>query len=156
MLAPMCLAHPRRGWWYAFVCTVSSVLGGLFGYAIGRWAFSVIEPWLMQSMYADTFRGAVASFETWGFAYILLAGFTPIPYKVFTIAAGVVGMPLLPFLGGSIIGRGGRFFLVAALIRALGDRAAEKMRVWVDTIGWAVLALVLAALLAWRIGGGNG
>lgn len=156
MLAPMCLAQPRRAWWFAFVCTVSSVLGGLFGYLIGRWAFEAIEPWLMESVYADTFLAAVASFETWGFAYILLAGFTPIPYKVFTISAGVVGMPLLPFLAGSVIGRGGRFFLVAGLIRALGVRGAERLRTWVDAIGWAVLVLAVGGFVAWRIGWGSG
>lgn len=155
MLAPMCLARPRRGWWYAFVCTASSVLGGLAGYLVGRWAFGAIEPWLLGSRYAGTFEAAVASFETWGFAYILLAGFTPIPYKIFTISAGVVGMPLLPFMGGSILGRGGRFFLVAALIRAFGERAAVHLRAWIDAIGWTVLALALIALLAWRLIGDN-
>jgi membrane protein YqaA with SNARE-associated domain len=153
MLAPMCLAQPRRGWWFAFVCTVSSVLGGMLGYLLGRWAFAAIETWLLGSAYAVWFERAVASFESWGFAYILLAGFTPIPYKIFTISAGVVGMPLLPFLFGSAIGRGGRFFLVAGLIRVLGERAADRLRSWVDTIGWSVLAIALVAILVWQFGG---
>ena len=150
MLAPMCLARPAKGWFYATVCTLSSVAGGLFGYAVGRWAFSSIEPWLLNSAYAGVFEGAVASFETWGFAYILLAGFTPIPYKVFTISAGVVGMPFLPFLAGSILGRSGRFFLVAGLIRLLGERGADKLRTWVDFLGWLVLAIAIIGFIVWE------
>lgn len=149
MLGPMCLAQPRRGWSFALNCTLSSVAGGLLGYLIGRLAFEWLQPWLMGSMYAEAFQRAVQSFETWGFWYILLAGFTPIPYKIFTISAGVVGMPLLPFLAGSAIGRGGRFFLVAGFVRMLGDDAAGRIRVWVDRTGWAVLGLAVVAFLAW-------
>ncbi len=150
MLAPMCLARPAKAWFYATLCTLSSVAGGLFGYALGRWAFASIEPWLINSAYADLFHAAVESFETWGFAYILLAGFTPIPYKVFTISAGVVGMPFVPFLAGSLLGRSGRFFLVAGLIRLLGEQAALKLRSWVDIITWAVLAVALLGFIVWK------
>ena len=151
VVAPMCLARPEKGWWLAGLCTISSVLGGLLGYLLGRLAFSGVEPWLMDSAYASVFEAAVKSFETWGFAYILLAGFTPIPYKIFTISAGVVGMPFLPFLAGSLLGRGGRFFLVAGFIRLLGDKASEKLRSWVDLIGWLVLALVLIGFIVWKL-----
>ena len=156
MLAPMCLARRAKAWWFAFLCTVSSVAGGLLGYLIGRLAFDAIEPWLMSSSYAGTFQAAVESFNQWGAIYILLAGFTPIPYKVFTISAGVVGMPVLPFILGSTAGRGARFFLVAGLVRLLGDKASERLRVWVDLIGWTVLALAVAAFLAWYLLGGQG
>ena len=155
MLAPMCLARPRSAWWFAALCTISSVAGGMAGYLIGRLAFAWIEPWLMNSSYAGVFNQAVESFETYGAIYILLAGFTPIPYKVFTIGAGVVGMPVLPFILGSTAGRGGRFFLVAGLIRLMGDKAADKLRHWVDLIGWVVLAVAVAALLAWYFMGGQ-
>lgn len=150
MLAPMCLARPAKAWWYATLCSLSSVLGGLFGYALGLWAFDSIEPWLMNSHYAGLFNAAVESFHTWGFAYILLAGFTPIPYKVFTLSAGVVGMPFLPFVAGSLLGRSGRFFLVAGFIRLLGDQAAHKIRSWVDLAGWLVLALALIGFIVWK------
>jgi len=151
MLAPMCLARPAKSWAFAALCTASSVAGGVLGYLIGRLAFQWIEPWLMSSDYAAVFLSAVSSFERWGAVYILLAGFTPIPYKIFTIGAGVVGMPVIPFLLGSATGRGARFFLVAALIRMLGERGAERLRVWVDTAGWAVLLLTGTALLAWML-----
>jgi membrane protein YqaA with SNARE-associated domain len=150
MLAPMCLARPLKAWWFATLCTVSSVLGGMAGYLIGRLAFHWIEPWLMASSYADVFLHAVESFERWGVVYILLAGFTPIPYKIFTIGAGVVGMPFLPFIAGSAVGRGSRFFLVAGFIRLMGERAADKLRLWVDVIGWSVLVLAVLVFAAWK------
>jgi membrane protein YqaA with SNARE-associated domain len=155
MLAPMCLARPRRAWWFATLCTVASVAGGVLGYLIGRLAFGLIEPWLIQSSYHEAFLAAVESFDRWGAVYILLAGFTPIPYKVFTISAGVVGMPVAPFILGSTAGRGARFFLVAALIRAMGEKAAERLRVWVDLIGWSVLAVAAVAFAAWWLLGGG-
>ncbi len=151
MLAPMCLAKPAKAWMYATLCTLSSVAGGLFGYALGRWAFASIEPWLMNSVYAGLFERAVESFDTWGFAYILLAGFTPIPYNVFTVSAGVVGMPFLSFLAGSLLGRSGRFFLVAGLIRLMGEQAADKLRTWVDFLGWLVLAVAVIGFIVWKL-----
>ena len=153
LLIPMCLARPLSGWRYAALCTLFSVLGGMAGYLIGSLAFGWIEPWLMDSRYAGTFTNAVAAFETWGFWYILLAGFTPIPYKVFTISAGVVGMPFLAFIGGSVVGRGGRFFLVAALIRLGGEKIATRMRKYVDLIGWIMIALAVIVVVIMKMNG---
>ena len=151
MLIPMCLARPLKGWAYAALCTLSSVLGGMAGYLVGKLAFAWIEPWLMASSYAGIFTDAVAAFETWGFWYILLAGFTPIPYKVFTISAGVVGMPGLAFVLGSVVGRGGRFFLVAALIRLGGEKLAAHMRKYIDLIGWVMIALAVVIFVIMKI-----
>jgi membrane protein YqaA with SNARE-associated domain len=151
MLIPMCLAKVKKAWRYAALCTLASVAGGMAGYLIGKLAFGWIEPWLMGSHYADTFTSAVAAFETWGFWYILLAGFTPIPYKVFTISAGVVGMPFPAFIGGSLVGRGGRFFLVAALIRLGGESFASRMRKYVDLIGWITLALAVIIFVVIKV-----
>lgn len=153
MLAPMCLAKPAKSFRYAFLCTLFSVLGGMAGYLIGKLAFGWVEPWLMDSSYAETFTSAVNAFETWGFWYILLAGFTPIPYKIFTISAGVVGMPFLAFIGGSILGRGGRFFLVAALIRLGGEKLAGQLRKYIDLIGWLVIALALVVFAYIKLSG---
>lgn len=151
MLIPMCLARRAKAWQYAALCTLFSVLGGMAGYLVGRLAFAWIEPWLMASHYADTFTSAVAAFETWGFWYILLAGFTPIPYKVFTISAGVVGMPFLAFIGGSVAGRGGRFFLVAALIRLGGEKLASRMRKYIDLIGWLMIVLAVLVFVVMKL-----
>jgi membrane protein YqaA with SNARE-associated domain len=148
MLIPMCLAKPARSWFYATLCTLFSILGGIVGYMIGKLAFGWIEPWLMDSSYAAIFNQAVTAFENWGFWYILLAGFTPIPYKVFTISAGVVGMPWLAFVVGSLVGRGGRFFLVGGLIRYGGKSLAGRMRKYIDVIGWL---MILAAVIVFII-----
>ena len=82
---------------------------------------------------------------------MLLAGFSPIPYKVFTIAAGVAAMPLLPFVLASILGRGGRFFLVAGLMAWGGPRMEEKLRTYIDRIGWLTVALVAIGVLVWEL-----
>jgi len=153
MLIPMCLAKPARGWFYAALCTLFSVLGGVAGYLIGKLAFGWVEPWLMGSHYAGAFTNAVNAFDTWGFWYILLAGFTPIPYKVFTISAGVVGMPFPAFIGGSVIGRGGRFFLVAALIRLGGETLATRMRKYIDLIGWLMIVLAVIVFTVLKMNG---
>ncbi len=152
MLAPMALARPARAWRYAAITTAASVLGGVFGYLIGMFAFEFIEPLLHQFGYWQTFQTAVEWFAVWGFWIVLLAGFSPIPYKVFTIAAGTVGMVFIPFLLASIIGRGGRFFLVAGLIWWGGERMNSLLRRYVDRLGWlfVILALVLYLVITFK------
>ena len=98
MLAPMCLAKPERAYWLAFVTTVSSVLGGLLGYVLGLWAMEMVLPWLLESKYAQAYALAQQWFVDYGVWAVLLAGFSPIPYKVFTIAAGAASMAVFPFV----------------------------------------------------------
>ncbi len=148
MLIPMMLARPAQIWRFAFICALMSVLGGLFGYLIGIWAFEWIEPWIESLGYTATFTSAIEAFDRWGFWFILAAGFSPIPYKVFTIAAGVIGMPLLPFVAGSAVGRGGRFFLEAVVIKMGGESAAERLRGWVDRLGW-LMVVIIAVIIVW-------
>ena len=143
MLAPMTLANPNKAWFYAGLTTITSVLGGLLGYFIGVYAFELITPWLQQVGYMDSYYLAEQWFEQWGFWAIFLAGFTPVPYKIFTIASGVAGMALTPFIIGSTIGRGMRFFLVAGLMRWGGEPLEEKLRDWMDRIGWATVIIVI-------------
>jgi membrane protein YqaA with SNARE-associated domain len=152
MLAPMTLARPTRGWRLAALTTVSSVLGGLAGYLIGWIAIDAIAPLLDTLGYADAYERAREWFDAWGIWAIFAAGFTPIPYKVFTIAAGALQMFLPGFIVGSTIGRGARFFLVAGLIILGGPRMADRLRRYVDAIGWitVVLLIVLLAYLQWR------
>jgi membrane protein YqaA with SNARE-associated domain len=151
MLAPMCLATPKRAWWFAFLTTATSVLGGLAGYFIGQFAFDLIEPWLRDSHYWPAYETAVAWFKEWGFWAIFVAGFSPIPYKVFTIAAGTMSMTLLPFTLASAIGRGARFFMVAGLMAWGGARMEEALRRYVDRIGWAVVGLVVIGGIAYHV-----
>ena len=147
MLIPMVLARPERAWWLAALTTAASVIGGVFGYLIGSFAFESIEPWLATTHYWEPFVAAQSSFDRWGLWIILVAGFSPIPYKVFTIAAGVVGMPLVPFLAGSMVGRGGRFFAEAALIRIGGVTMANQIRRHIEGLGWGMVIIVGAALI---------
>ncbi len=150
MLAPMSLAKPEKAWFYALVTTIASVLGGLLGYFIGSFAFEIIEPYIHSMGYWHKFELAQQWFENYGFWAILLAGFTPIPYKVFTIASGVAGMLLLPFVLGSLIGRGGRFFLVAGLMYWGGEKLEQRLHKIVDVLGWAIVILVVVGYFIFK------
>ena len=151
LLAPMSLAQPTRWIRLAAITTVTSVLGGLLGYLIGVLALEAVTPLLHRVGYWHHFETAQAWFGRYGFWAIFIAGFTPIPYKVFTIAAGAVQMGLLPFVLGSAIGRGMRFFLVAALVRFGGAPIEHHLRRYIDGIGWATLALLLLAYVVWKL-----
>ncbi len=147
MLAPMSLAHPKRAWRFALITTLASVAGGLAGYAIGYFAFDALEPWLRETNYRASFAKAETWFGEYGFWAVFIAGFSPIPYKAFTIAAGALAMPLMPFTLASLIGRGARFFLVAGLMKWGGARMEAALHRYVDRLGWATVLLVAAALL---------
>ena len=149
MLAPMSLAQPSRAWWFALLTTLTSVAGGLFGYLIGHYAFDAFEPWLRESRYWTSYELAVVWFERWGFWAVFVAGFSPIPYKAFTIAAGALSMALLPFTLASLIGRGARFFLVAGLMKWGGARMEAALHRYVDRLGWATVALVVVGVLVY-------
>ena len=147
MLAPMCLARPERAWRFALITTLTSVAGGLAGYAIGYFAFEAIAPWLQTTKYWASYQTAVQWFNDYGFWAVFIAGFSPIPYKVFTIAAGALSMALTPFILASLIGRGARFFLVAGLMKWGGARMEAALGRYVDRLGWATVALIAVALL---------
>jgi len=148
MLAPMCMAQPRKAWWFAALTTATSVLGGLLGYLIGHFAFALIAPLVTEGgRYAAPFADAETWFREWGVWAIFIAGFSPIPYKVFTISAGVLHMALVPFLLASAVGRGARFFLVAALMAWGGERMESTLRASVDYIGWLMVLLVALVII---------
>lgn len=148
MLAPMSMAKPRQAWWFAALTTVTSVLGGLAGWLIGYFAFELIAPLVVEGgRYALPFATARDWFDEWGVWAIFIAGFSPIPYKIFTISAGVMHMALIPFVVASTIGRGARFFLVAALMSWGGERMDGVLRRYVDRIGWIMVLLVVLVIL---------
>lgn len=147
MLAPMSLAKPGRAWHYALVTTLASVAGGVFGYFIGMFAFEAVAPWLEKAGYWNHYLEAKAWFDDWGFWAIFLAGFSPVPYKVFTITAGAISMAMVPFVVASAIGRGLRFFLVAGLMAWGGEPMEALLRRYVDILGWVVVALVAVVLI---------
>ena len=142
---PTAVASPPP-WRYATIATVFSVIGGLVGYAIGVAGFEMIEPWLAQSHYWVAYETSREWFDRYGVWIIFVAGFSPIPYKVFTIAAGVAALNLPLFFVASVIGRGARFFLVSGLIVWGGDRLEATLQKHVERLGWAVVALVIAVI----------
>lgn len=150
MLAPMVLARRERAWWLAALTTLTSVAGGLAGFAIGVLAVDWVMPLLERFNYVPAFERAQAWFTDWGFWAILAAGFSPIPYKVFTIAAGAMSMLLLPFAIASFIGRGARFFLVSGLMYWGGPGFEHYLRRYVDALGWAVVVIGVIAYLLLR------
>lgn len=151
MLAPMSLARPDRAWWFALLTTLASVAGGVLGYLIGLLALDSILPWLQGSHYWPAYQTAMQWFEEYGFWAIFVAGFSPIPYKVFTIAGGAMAMSLLPFVVASFVGRGLRFFLVAALMAWGGPRMEAMLQRYVDALGWLVVALVAIGGAWWAL-----
>ncbi|KRP94724.1 DedA family protein [Bradyrhizobium yuanmingense] len=145
MLIPMSLARPQRAWFYAAICTVTSVLGGVVGYAIGALLFDSVGQWLIQVYgLADKVDAFRASYAEWGAVIILLKGLTPIPYKLVTITSGFAGYNILLFVLCSIVARGGRFFVVAILLNRYGDwirvRIERHLGLWV-ALGAIVLVL---------------
>lgn len=148
MLAPMCMAKPSKAWFFALLTTLTSVLGGVFGFMIGYFALDAILPWLETSSYWPAYETAVTWFKDYGFLAIFIAGFSPIPYKVFTIAAGAMHMALLPFVAASLVGRGLRFFLVAGLMAWGGPKMEASLHRYIDRIGWATVVIVVIAA-AW-------
>ena len=145
LLIPLCLGAIRKALKFALVCTLASVLGGLVGYLIGAFGWDMINHHFFEFVPGFTrekFVRITDWYNEWGWPLVFLAGFSPIPYKIFTIASGVLGMALLPFLLASTVSRGARFFLVAVLISKFG----EKMREQIDR-HFNLLALVFSLLV---------
>ena len=154
MLAPMTLAKPARWARYASVSLVFSLFGSLVGYALGHYAFDALRPLLADSGMLAHMDQLVAEFRADAIAHpwkafwlLVAAGFVPIPMKVASWACGIVGMPILPFLGGIAVGRGKRVYLLCGLIRLGGERAEKALHRWIEWIGWAVVALVILLVI---------
>ncbi len=144
LMIPMIIAAPRRAFLIAGVATVSSVLGGMLGYAIGALAYEQIgQPILSALGKEDAMAAFSERFNGVGFWAVLIAGLTPFPYKVITIMSGWTGMPLATFVVTSIIARAGRFFLVALLLRAFGAPIRDfiERRLGLVTIAFVVLLI---------------
>lgn len=150
MLAPMSLARPKKAFWFASLSLFGSMTGMFIGYAIGHYFIDFAMPFIDKMGYAAQFEGIKQQAASNGFWLLLLAGFTPIPFKIFTLASGAVGMPLLPFFFGALIGRGKRVYLVAGAIAMGGEKAEAKLRQYIEPIGWTALVL-FAGLIAYLL-----
>lgn len=121
LLIPMVISERRKAWWFATLCTITSVLGGLLGYVIGAFLFTQIaEPILAFYGYLDKFETFKEQYNDWGAWIVFFAGVTPFPFKVITIASGATGLNIVIFVLASIVARGLRFFVVAGLLYWLG------------------------------------
>ena len=148
MLAPMCVAQPRRGFYFASLSLLGSMAGMFIGYAIGFYAIELAMPFIEKMGYAAQFDSIKQEAAANGFWLLLIAGFTPVPFKIFTLASGAVGMPLLPFFFGGAIGRGKRVFLVAGAIRLGGEKAEATLRRHIEPVGWGACVLLIG-LIGW-------
>jgi membrane protein YqaA with SNARE-associated domain len=151
MLIPMSLARPEKAYSYAFLCTWTSVAGGVLGYAIGALLYDTVGLWLINLYgYGDKMEVFREAYAKWGALLILGKGVTPIPYKLITITSGFAGYNLLAFIGLSVIARAIRFYVIAFLIHRYGDRARaiieERLEFWVMVGGVAFVVGIVAAI----------
>lgn len=151
LLIALCLGLVRRSWWFALICTIASVLGGLLGYYIGMAAFEMVGLPILE------FYGKVDDFETVrqrfiaeGDLAVFMAALTPIPYKLVTITAGAAGMSVPGFVVASIVGRGFRFFLLAGLIRWKGELIAEFIEKYFEKLTLLFGVLLVGGFIVLR------
>jgi membrane protein YqaA with SNARE-associated domain len=149
MLVPMILANRQKAFTIAFVCTVCSVLGGLLGYAIGYYFFETIGAWVVKTYGLqaglEKFRDEFTRYGTW---VILIKGLTPIPYKLVTIASGAAHFDLFTFVWASIVTRGLRFFLVAALLWKYGEPIRAFIEKRLTLVMWTFLIVLVGGFVA--------
>ncbi|RTZ59766.1 MAG: DedA family protein [Gammaproteobacteria bacterium] len=152
MLAPMVLANRRKAWRYALVTTLASIAGAALGYVIGMFLYEELAKPIVQLYHLEARLETVKNlFADYGVWIIFVAGFSPIPYKLFTITAGLVNMAFIPFLVASFIGRGARFFLVAGLVYLGGEKMAHGLQRRIEYIGWGSVALVVFGIAGYQI-----
>ena len=144
MLIPMAVAQPRRAWFFAFICTLASVIGGIVGYLIGAMLYDTVGQWLIR-LYggASRIEALREAYATWGALFILIKGLTPIPYKLVTIVSGLLGYNFALFVFLSIITRGARFFLLAGLLNRFG----EPIKAWLADHFGLFIAVLATALI---------
>ena len=144
ILIPMVFTQPKNWFSLATLTTIFSVLGGILGYYIGVYGYELAESWVLASHYQSDMNMAKDLFIEWGIWVIFIAGFSPIPYKIFTIAAGFMSLAFLPFVIASFLGRGARFYLVSFIIKMFGPDIRPSIEKNIERVGWAiVLALIL-------------
>lgn len=155
MLAPMTLARPRHWFRYATISMLFSLIGAVVGYVLGHFAFEALRPlfemlgWLPRiDAMVNTLRTEVAGSAWAAFVMLVLAGFIPVPLKIFTWASGIVGVPMIAFIPGMIIGRGKRVYLLTGAIRLGGPKAEALLHKYVEWLGWLMVVLIVA-LLVW-------
>ena len=144
VLAPMCLARPDRAFYYATVCTIASVLGGIFGYVIGYFLFETAGHWLMELYgYTHKMDAMRAFYDKWGWAAVLIGGLTPVPFKLITILSGLLEYNFALFVLLAALTRGLRFFALAGILYIWG----EPIKAVIDKyFTWIMIAVTLGII----------
>lgn len=149
LLIAMTTVHPNKFLRFAIICTAASVLGGVFGYSIGVGLFETVGVWVVETYHLEQeFQMIGLRYEENAFLTIFTAAFTPIPFKLITIAAGVFRVNLMEFLVAAVVGRGARFFLVAYLMHHFGKRYKDMIEKYVDIFSLAFVVLLIAGFFA--------
>ena len=144
ILVPMSLARPKRAWFYAGICTIASVAGGVLGYAIGWLLWDTVGHWLIDLYgYASRMDSVKAGYAQWGWLFILVKGLTPIPYKLVTIVSGLLEYNFLLFVGLSLITRGARFFILAGLLNKFGGPIKDLLERHFATFMIAIVVMIV-------------
>ena len=146
MVAPMAVAKPERAVRIATIATVTSVFGAIFGYMLGYFAIASIEPILHDVGYWDKYMIAQDWFREWGFWSVVIAGFSPIPFKLFTITAGAFAMALPIFFLAALIGRSAHFFLVALLMAWAGPKMEATVLRYIEWLGWFTVVAITVVI----------
>ena len=152
LLIPLSISNPRKAYYFAMLTTIFSVLGGVIGYLIGIYfadLFLSTLGWMFDKKSVETTTEWMAE---WGVMVVLISGFSPIPYKIFTVASGVTGLTFIPFLIASFLGRGMRFFLIGFIISKGGDNLEKKLRKYSEVIGWTGLSIFSAYVFLTLLG----
>ncbi len=152
LLIALVLLNPRRWWWFALICTFGSVTGGLFGYWIGFALWEVVGNFFLTHIFSpQAFDKVQELYQKYDFWAVFAAAFTPIPYKVFTIAAGVFDLSLPHFTVASITGRGGRFFLVAVVLRIFGPKVKPFIEKYFNILSIIFLVLLIGGFVLIKV-----
>lgn len=150
LLMALAIGAPKRAFHFAFICTVASVAGGFAGYLIGAGLWTLVGDFFFQHVPGfspEAFESVRVLYDRYDFWAIFIAGFTPVPYKVFTLSSGVFGISIPVFIVASIVSRGARFFLVAGLIYFFGPGIQGFIDRYFDKLVWLFLALIIAGFL---------
>jgi membrane protein YqaA with SNARE-associated domain len=156
LLIALVILNAKRWWSFALICTVGSVIGGLFGYWIGYALWGAVGGFFLAHVFSpEAFDKVQQLYQEYDFWAVFAAAFTPIPYKVFTIAAGVFDLSIPHFTVASITGRGGRFFIVAGLLRLFGPRVKPFIEKYLNIISIVFLVLLIGGFVVFKFALGH-
>jgi membrane protein YqaA with SNARE-associated domain len=152
LLIALALSIPTKAFRFAAWCTAGSVIGGIIGYYLGFALWSTVEPLVIPALFSvEKFERVTTLYDEYGVPIVFAAGFTPIPYKVFTVAGGVAEINFPAFVATSIVGRGARFFLVATVIRRYGTQAKDFIDRYFNLVTLAFTVLLVGAFLLLKV-----